>query len=421
MKPAAADTQTRKTPILIIVLILILLIALGVYVGPDLLDTTPPVLTVSGLVEDQRYRGSLALSITAVDEKPGLASLTIKVDDALPTALNFDDGKPISWTLSTPVFTDGPHTASVIAVDRSLHRNQTQHTLPFYIDNTSPTLRVPPETLHVGQGKTLALFLQADEPLSEVAGEFLNKAVAFYPTDLKNLYRSFVGISVTSPIAKYPLTVKATDLVGNEAVETFQIEVTKTSFAHGGYITLSPQKQRIMMDKSKGSEDNAKRGDAYAEADQESRQLWKGKFIRPAEGRLTSPFGKYREYNTGVRRHHYGTDIANVAGTPVYASNHGIVTLAEKLHIYGNAVILNHGQGVSTSYNHLSEIHVTARERVEKGQRIGLMGATGQATGSHLHWGMVVKGIAVAPEEWTERDFSSLVSVGLSLSDGGQR
>lgn len=420
MKPAPADTP-RKTPILIVVLILISLIGLGFYIGPNLLDTTPPVLIVSGLDRDQRYRGSLTLSITAADEKPGLGSLTVQVDDALPTVLNFDDDEPISWTLSTPVFADGPHTVSVMAVDRSFHRNQTQHTLPFYTDNTPPTLQMPPETLHAGQGKTLALFLQTDESLSEVTGELFNKAIVFYPTDRKYLYRSFMGISVTSPIEKYPLTVKATDLAGNEAMETFQIAVTKTSFARGGYITLSPQKQRIMMDKSKGREDNSKRGGAYAKADQEYKQLWEGKFIRPTEGRLTSPFGKYREYNTGVRRHHYGTDIANVVGTPVYASNQGIVTLAEKLHIYGNAVIINHGQGVSTSYNHLSDVHVTFGERVEKGQRIGLMGATGQATGSHLHWGMVIKGVAVAPEEWTERDFSSLVSVGLFLPDGGQR
>ncbi len=137
-------------------------------------------------------------------------------------------------------------------------------------------------------------------------------------------------------------------------------------------------------------------------------QLWEGKFIRATEGRLTSPFGKYREYNTGVRRHHLGTDIANDTGTPIYASNHGIVTLAERLHIYGNAIVISHGQGVSTSYNHLNEICVQIGDRVEKGKLIGLMGATGQVTGPHLHWGMVINGVAVAPEEWTERDFSGL-------------
>ena len=406
MKDSAPNAPARKAFILISILVIIPLIGLGLYVGPNLLDATPPTLTVNGLDKDKHYRAALTLTIAAMDEKPGLGSLTVQIDDAPPTPLSFVEEESTSWTLQTTAFADGLHTVSVAATDGSLHRNQTRYTLPFYIDNTPPTLHVLPETLRVGQGRTLALFLQADEMLSDIDGELFDKAVTFYSTSSETLYRSFLGVGVTAVPQTYSLTVRATDMIGNKTEQIFQVEVNKTVFARGGYITLSPQKQRIMMDRSKSREDNAKRGEAYAKADREVRQLWEGKFIRPTEGRLTSPFGKYREYNTGVRRHHYGTDIANVVGTPVYASNRGIVTLADRLHIYGNAVILNHGQGVSTSYNHLSEIHVKTGERVEKGQRIGLMGATGQATGSHLHWGMVVAGVAVAPEEWTERDFS---------------
>ncbi len=421
MKAPAANNRTRKFPILISVLVIILLIGLGLYVGPNLLDSTPPSLTVNGLEQDKRYHGALTLDIAAMDEKPGLGSLTVQIDDAPPNPLSLVEAEITSWTLQTAAFADGRHTVSVTATDRSLRKNRTLYTLPFYIDNTPPQLHVPPETLCVGQGKTLALFLQADDPLSDIEAKLFNKAITFYPTRSESLYCSFLGVGVTSTVQNYSLTVKAMDLVGNEAEQTFQVEVIKTTFARGGYITLSPQKQRIMMDRSKSREDNAKRGAAYAQADREVEQLWEGKFIRPTEGRLTSPFGKYREYNTGVRRHHYGTDIANVVGTPIYASNRGIVTLADRLHIYGNAVIINHGQGISSSYNHLSEIHVKAGERVEKGQRIGLMGAAGQATGSHLHWGMVVNGVAVAPEEWTERDFSSPAVESLFHPDGEQR
>ena len=421
MKAPAANDRTRKFPILISVLVIIPLIGLGLYVGPNLLDSTPPSLTVNGLEQDKRYRGALTLDIAAMDEKPGLGSLTVQIDDAPPNPLSLVEAEITSWTLQTAAFADGPHTVSVTATDRSLRKNQTQYTLPFYIDNTPPTLHVPPETLRVGQGRTLALFLQADESLSDIEGKLFNKAVTFYPTRSENLYHSFLGVGVTASPQNYSLTMRATDLVGNKTEQTFQVEVTKTTFARGGYITLSPQKQRIMMDRSKSREDNAKRGAAYAQADREVKPFWEGKFIHPTEGQLTSPFGKYREYNTGVRRHHYGMDIANVVGTPIYASNRGIVTLADRLHIYGNAVIINHGQGISSSYNHLSEIHVKAGERVENGQRIGLMGATGQATGSHLHWGMVVNGVAVAPEEWTERDFSSPAVESLFHPDGEQR
>ena len=418
MKDSAPNAPARKARILISLLIIISLIGVGLYFGANLFDTTPPTLTVNGLETDKRYRASLTLDIIAIDAQSGPGSLTVQVDDAFPIPLSLSEEESASWTLQTATLADGPHTVSITATDRSLRKNRTRYTLPFYIDNTRPKLHILPETLHVGQGRTLALFLQADELLADIEGNLFNKAITFYPTDSENLYRSFLGVSVTATVQSYLLKVNATDLVGNKTEQTFQVEVTKTAFARGGYITLSAQKQRIMMDRSKSREDNAKRGAAYAQGAEEPEQLWEGKFIRPTEGKLTSPFGKYREYNTGVRRHHYGTDIANVIGTPIYASNRGIVTLADRLHLYGNAVILNHGQGVSSSYNHLSEIHVKVGERVEKGQRIGLMGATGQATGSHLHWGMVVNGVAVAPEEWTERDFSSSGVESLSGLDG---
>jgi hypothetical protein len=197
MKPTEANVHPRKKPILIPVLVIIPLMGLGLYIAPNLLDTTPPTLTMSGLDRDQRYCGALKLRITAMDGKPGMSSLTVQVDDAPPTPLHFVEGESISWALQTALFADGLHTVSVTALDRSLHKNRTQHTLPFYIDNTPPALHVPTETLRVGQGKTLALFLQTDEPLSHIEGELFDKVITFYPTGSKNLYRSFVGIGVT--------------------------------------------------------------------------------------------------------------------------------------------------------------------------------------------------------------------------------
>ena len=407
VKDVNPGKKHRKIPGLIRFLVVASLFWIGFYFWPILIDSTPPVLEVSGLEANRRYRGTLTLNITVTDDRPGLGSLTVQVDDGPPHPLSLVADNTTFWTLETSAFADGLHTVFVTATDKALRKNRTQHTLPFYIDSTAPQLQIPPGLLHVGQGRTLAIFVQTDEPLSEITGEFSDREITFHPIGPENLYRSLLGIGVTHAPQSYPLTLRAVDLVGNAMTQTFQVEVGKTTFLRGGYIVLSPEKQKVMMDKLKSREDNAKRGAAFAKAPQEQKQLWEGKFIRSAEGRLTSPFGKYREYNTGVRRHHLGTDIANVVGTPVYAGNHGIVTLADRLHIYGNAVVINHGQGISTSYNHLNELHVQVGDRINKGQRIGLMGATGQVTGSHLHWHMVVNGVAVAPEEWTEIDFSS--------------
>ena len=405
-------------PIKVLIPIAILVVAFGLY-RPILLESTPPILELSGIEDGEKYKGEAVLVIAVSDQRPGLGSLTVQIDDNPPQPLGLvtNDGSHTSphtfWTLDTATLTDGEHRISVVATDKSLRKNSTQQQLEFLVDTTPPKLQVPAQSRHVGQGRTLAIFVQTDEPVSEVTGTIFkgtnfNRAITFYPIGSNTLYRGLVGIAVRHPPKNYPLTLKATDLLGNIAEQTLEIQVLKTEFQRGGYIILSPAKQKLMMDKSKSREDNEKRGIAYTLANKEAAQFWEGKSIRPAEGRLTSPFGKYREYNTGVRKPHYGTDIASNVGTPVHAANHGIVTLAESLHLYGKSVVINHGQGVSTSYSHLSELRVEPGDRVKKGQLVGLMGATGQTTGPHLHWGMVVNGVAVAPEEWIENDFSSV-------------
>ena len=81
-------------------------------------------------------------------------------------------------------------------------------------------------------------------------------------------------------------------------------------------------------------------------------------------------------------------DIAVPDGTPVLAPAAGVVTLADDLYITGGTVLLDHGHGVSSNFLHLSRIDVAVGDTVEQGQPIGRVGATGRATGPHLHWGM---------------------------------
>jgi Membrane proteins related to metalloendopeptidases len=112
-------------------------------------------------------------------------------------------------------------------------------------------------------------------------------------------------------------------------------------------------------------------------------------FIWPVQGRISGRFGNARVYNGQAGSGHSGMDIAAPAGTPVKAPAGGVVTFAAPdLYLTGGTLLLDHGFGVSSNFLHLSRIDVKAGDVVEQGQVIGAVGATGRATGPHLHWGM---------------------------------
>ena len=112
-------------------------------------------------------------------------------------------------------------------------------------------------------------------------------------------------------------------------------------------------------------------------------------FLWPVQGRISGRFGNARVYNGQPGSGHSGMDIAVPTGTPVKAPAAGIVTFANPdLYLTGGTLVLDHGFGISSNFLHLSRIDVKVGERIEQGQTIAAVGATGRATGPHLHWGM---------------------------------
>ena len=118
----------------------------------------------------------------------------------------------------------------------------------------------------------------------------------------------------------------------------------------------------------------------------ETPQLWTEPFIRPRTSRITSGFGSGRLFNGRLSSSHGGVDFAGKPGDPVRAANRGVVALVDTFFLAGNVVYVNHGGGVVTGYFHLTKALVAAGDTVERGQEIGLVGATGRVTGPHLHW-----------------------------------
>lgn len=115
---------------------------------------------------------------------------------------------------------------------------------------------------------------------------------------------------------------------------------------------------------------------------------WAQAFVWPARGRISGLFGSQRVYRGEPAAFHSGLDIAPGAGAAVVAPAEGLVVLAgpPMFSLEGNLVIVDHGMGLNSAFLHLATVDVRAGQRVAQGERIGTVGATGRATGPHLHW-----------------------------------
>ena len=118
---------------------------------------------------------------------------------------------------------------------------------------------------------------------------------------------------------------------------------------------------------------------------------------RPVDGRLSSPFGLRRFFNGQERNPHSGLDFAVPAGTPVKAPAAGRVVLVGNYFFNGNTVFVDHGQGFISMFCHLSAIDVKVGDEVARGAVVGKVGATGRATGPHLHWNVSLNDVRVDP------------------------
>jgi len=134
---------------------------------------------------------------------------------------------------------------------------------------------------------------------------------------------------------------------------------------------------------------------------------WKPNWVIPValggDVFISSYFGEQRSYNGGPRGgHHSGTDIGAPAGTPIHATNDGVVVMAELVLNRGNCTVLDHGSGIFSCYGHQSQFNVKVGDVVAQNDVIGLVGSTGLSTGPHLHWEMAAGGVVVDGLRWLD-------------------
>jgi murein DD-endopeptidase MepM/ murein hydrolase activator NlpD len=248
--------------------------------------------------------------------------------------------------------------------------------------------------LVVGQGQALELSYPNEPDLAAVSVRWSGHDVPFI--ERGDRWITTVGVDLDSRPGDHAVDVTFTFGNGRSRVQREPIVVRRGEYptteltVEERYVELSPE------DQARAEREGAETAAIYATFTPE--RYWTQGFQVPVAGAKDGRnFGHRRIFNGQPRAPHSGADLRARTGTPVYAANRGRVVLAKDLFYSGNAVFIDHGYGLYTTYLHLSAIDVAVGQVVERGERLGLAGATGRVTGPHLHWGVRILDARVDP------------------------
>ena len=235
-----------------------------------------------------------------------------------------------------------------------------------------------------------------DPTAANPKAHFRQNAVALFQHPLRpsGIYCGLIGIPLSATPENAVIKLEWTDSRGHQAASIplrildgkYKKENLNVDARH-----VTPSKKNLQRIKREKKEIRR----IYSSSS--NTRHWFGRFKRPLASETTSPYGTQRLFNGQHGSYHRGTDFRANVGTPVYASNSGVVRLAKNLFYSGDIVIVDHGINIFTLYAHLSEIQVEKGQQIASGQQIGLSGASGRVSGPHLHWAVKVNGVYVDP------------------------
>lgn len=253
-------------------------------------------------------------------------------------------------------------------------------------------LRVTPQK--VVNGAPVLVAVTAPATLNSLTGTFLGHDLIFDHSTGRNWF-VVAGVSLETKPGKYPLKLagatasgekiqfERTLLVSAAKYPTVKLTVSKE------FTAPSPEQQQ------KIKADQEVKHDIFSRISPE--REWSGSFAPPVNAETSDAFGTRRIFNGVTKSVHQGLDYRVGPDTPVSAVNRGTIILARPLYFEGNCVVIDHGQGLLSLYMHLSELKVKEGQQVERGTPIGLSGATGRATGPHLHLAVRWQGVYLNP------------------------
>ncbi len=421
---------------------LVVLICTGAVAGYILFETEKPTFV---LKKELKYLGAnVEFPFAVTDSKSGLRTVEITLEQKGKSSQLFNrsfqrkswlkDAGPKKFTETLSIdakkakFKDGDASLIIRVRDFSLNSmlrgNETVETIPVIIDTKPPKVNVNHSQQYIRPGGSGIVLYRLSEPADKhgvVIDELFFKGFPL-SAGSKN-YISYICLPWNSDQPEISKVI-AVDEAGNVGKSTFSMNFKavkdkkdRINVGQGFLKSKIPEfEERIpnltgsMLEKYIYINNNIRKENADTIMElcstPESKRHWRGRFNR-MPGANKAGYADQRTYfNKGApidHQTHLGIDIASTARADVRAANKGKIVYADYLGIYGNMIIIDHGQGVFSLYSHLSRIDTEVGMMVESDQHIGNTGNTGMAGGDHLHFSMLVHGIFVSPIEWWDQ------------------
>jgi murein DD-endopeptidase MepM/ murein hydrolase activator NlpD len=250
-----------------------------------------------------------------------------------------------------------------------------------------------PESLVNGSPCVFRVRLPGD--LESLRGSWRGKTVYFGFDPPSGSWYGLAGIDVDAKPGSYSLALEAVSASGERSRYGRAIPVGKGSYPVTKLTVASKYTEPDAATLKRIRAEKKRKEEVFAGFTPE--RLWSGRFAAPANTVTTGVFGSQRTFN-GVRQSiHQGLDYRAAIGTPIHAIADGKVRLAAELFYEGGFLVLDHGQGLLSTYMHLSKFEVGEGDVVRKGQLVAHSGGTGRATGPHLHLGVRWQGVYLDP------------------------
>ncbi len=265
----------------------------------------------------------------------------------------------------------------------------------FYLLLTIPLLGQPTFTITetVKQGELIHIETTASDKLYATLVKSAGKTTVPLFADGKGGMEGLLPVAVTDPVGLFDVVIASDD---NQPLHTATVRVINGKYPIRNISASASMKQLTPLP----GEMEAMRA-LYSSVTPERK--FRTPFQLPVSECRNSPFGVLRYHNGKPSGNfHRGLDLRSPMGTPIHAPAAGTVKVAQMFRLHGGTVGIDHGQGVSSHYLHMSKIAAVEGQEVKAGDVLGYAGSTGFATGPHLHWGLYVHAVPTNPERFVQ-------------------